>query len=86
MQDRDYQNILLLFNFNGLVITIPMDTQDIHTTATYIRLQVDIIITGLGVVILTDISFTHHIRNRQNRFCALDTWTLVRIISLYGLL
>lgn len=44
-RNRDYQIILLLFEFNGLIITVSVNMQDVHTCTTHAGQQVYVIIT-----------------------------------------
>jgi hypothetical protein len=49
-RNRDYQIILLLFEFNGLIVTVALYAQNIHSTASCRWLKVDKIITVLCLV------------------------------------
>jgi hypothetical protein len=63
--NRDYQIILLLFEFNYLIITVPLDTKNIHSAASNGWLKVYKIISVLCLVGLGNIGLTQHIGNRQ---------------------
>jgi hypothetical protein len=49
-RNSDYQIILLLFEFNCLIVTVSLDTKNIHSAASNGWLKIDKIISVLCLV------------------------------------